>query len=205
MVTLVLGVALVACVVCAGCGGTIPESRYYVLDYPGAAAQAAGESAGRLEVVIGIDALGARPLYRDRRIAYRLSDHELAYYPYRFWAADPGELVSSQLADHLRRRAVAMAVVEQPFDLMPDWVIAGRIQRFEEVDRGEGWFAVFEIAVLVEDARSGDPLVERILHREIPTEQRTPEAVARAMSVAVGEVGDEIVTMLRRAAENNLP
>lgn len=186
--------------VLAGCGGTIPDSRYYVLDsVPGEAAA----SAQPLDLVLGVDVFAARPLFRDRRIAYRISDNEIAYYPYRFWAADPGELVSAQLADQLRRSHVATAVLEQPFDLPPDWILAGRIQRFEEVDRGESWFAVFEIAIRIEDAARRDILTEQIFHREIATAQRTPEAVARAMSTAVREVGEEIEQLIRTAARTD--
>jgi uncharacterized lipoprotein YmbA len=180
----------------AGCGGTVPASRYYVLDYE----VTQPTDAEPLPVVLGVDVFGARPLYRDRRIAYRISGHELAYYPYRFWAADPAELVASQLADQLRRRHVARAVLEQPFDMAPDWLVAGRVQRFEEVDRGDHWAAVCELAVRIETAGAREVLVERTVHREIATTERTPEAVARAMSEAVRQLGVEIETLLRETS-----
>ncbi len=192
LVVMVLVAALLA-----GCGGTIPESRYYLLDY---VTEDAAAGAQPLELSLGVDLFAARPLFRDRRLAYRVSQYEVAYYPYRFWAADPGELVSAQLADQLRRRRVATVVVEQPFDVRPDWILSGRIQRFEEVDRGEHWFAVIEMTLRLEDVAARRVLNEQVLQREVATDQRTPEAVAAAMSVAVQEIGDAIEVLLRETA-----
>ncbi len=180
-----------------GCfGGSIPEKRYYILDYP----TTNPRRAAPLPVLLGIDTFATHPLYRDRRVAYRASQHEVAYYPYRLWAAPPGELVAAQLASELRRRAVAVAIEEQPFQIEPLWVLSGRVQRFEEVDRGSKWSALLEVTVRIETFLDRQIISEVTWREEVPTKTRTPEAVANAMSEAVHSVGLKVEELLRQKA-----
>lgn len=193
----VASAALVLCLL-GGCfgGGQVPESRYYVLEYEEGTSINAADG---LDVVVGVDAFATQPLYRDRRVAYRVSGVEMAYYPYRYWAAPPGELVASQLARHLRQQKVVKAVLESPFEIQPDWIVTGRVQRFEEVDRGPSWAAVCEISVRIESYLDREVIAEETWREEVPTRARTPDAVATAMSEAVHAIGVQVERLLRES------
>ena len=189
------GLLLALAVLLAGCGGTVPASRYFVIQYE--VEPAAGGVGPDLDLVLGVEAFSTQPLYRDRRIAYRVSQHEVVYYPYRYWAAAPGELVADRLANHLRRAHVVRAVETAPYDLTPDWLLGGQVQQFEEVVRGKAGFARLELSVRLEALGDRKILREEEIAVERPVLKRTPEAVAEAMSGAVREAGERIVALIR--------
>lgn len=190
------GLALLAMGLANGCGGAVPASRFYIIDYE-VEPSAAGP---QLDLVLGVEPFSTQPLYRDRRIAHRASEHEMVYYPYSYWAAVPGDLVADQLADHLRRSRIARAVEMAPFGVLPDWVVGGHVQGFEEVALGNGAVARLELTVRVESLAERRILREESIVVEKPLSGRGPERVAAAMSAAVREAGDRVAAMIRELA-----
>jgi ABC-type uncharacterized transport system auxiliary subunit len=153
-----------------------------------------------LDLALGVEPFSTGPLYRDRRIAYRTSEHTVVYYPYCYWAAGPGDLVADQLADHLRKTRLLRAVETAPFGASPDWILSGYVEQFEEVLRGDKALARLELTVRLESIADRKILREELLEIEKPIPSRSPEQVAAAMSAAVRQAGERVVAIIRELA-----
>jgi ABC-type uncharacterized transport system auxiliary subunit len=179
-----------------GCAGSVPASRFFVIAYE---VEPLGVNPP-LDLVLGVEPFSTQPLYRDRRIAYRTSEHTIVYYPYCYWAAGPGELVADQLANHLRKTRLLRAVEAYPFGESPDWVLSGHVQQFEEIARGGRSVARLELSVRLESVEEGRILREEVVEIEKPLTGRSPEHTAAAMSAAVREAGQRVVAIVQELA-----
>jgi ABC-type uncharacterized transport system auxiliary subunit len=187
---------LVLVLLVAGCGGSVPQKRYYMLHYDVEREQAESP----LDLVLGVEPFSNQPLYRDRRLAYRISDNEVIYYPDRYWAASPGELVANQLANHIRQAGLVTAIELAPFGRSPDWLLSGHVQEFAEVERETGAVARVELSVRLESLEDRRILREELIAEEYPLAERNPEHVAAAMSAAVRAAGERVLKIIRQAS-----
>ncbi len=180
----------------AGCGGTVPAARYYVLDYemPPAPRQTPAD------LVLGIEGFSTSPLLSDRRIAHRASAHEVVYYPNHYWAASPGALVAEQIARRVRHAGAVRAVEVAPYGRTPDWLLGGSIDEFEEVERGGQSVAHIAMTVRLETVADRRILREEEIEVERPVTRRNPEQVAAAMSAAVAEASAQVLGIIQQEA-----
>jgi uncharacterized lipoprotein YmbA len=160
-----------------------PEMRYYTLAVPGA-------PAARLPAPLVVGAFTADEPYATARLAYRTSPYRLDYYVYHRWAADPRRVVAAAVRDYLERAAPAADG--------PPLALAGHVRRLEEVDAAEGCRAALALDVSVE--REGSVRLARSYADTEPAEACRPEAVAAALSVALGRIVDRVVADLGTAA-----
>lgn len=173
--------ALVALIACAGCGGKLPETRYYQLAIPDARPRSG-------ERVLVLDALATEAAYDDERIVYRTTPFRLDYYQYHHWAGAPGTMVSSYLEQALERSGRFRAVVRE---VTPDApvMLAGRVIAIEEVDRSRTeWLGRIALELMLTDARSGEALWTEQFDETEPLHQQTPEGLAQALSVAMQRI-----------------
>ena len=181
----------------SGCGGKVPATHYYLLDYD-LPPVAAGDSAFvPSTLALGVEGFSTQPVYRDRRIAYRLSGNELVYYPYRYWAASPGELVADQLSEHIRKSRLFSSVEVAPYGRLPDWVLSGHVDQFEEVLVGKQAMARLDLSIRVESVKTGELFWEESVAAQKPVQGHSADQIASAMSQAMLDVGNEVVGKLR--------
>ena len=155
-----------------------PVVRYYTLAPPGT------PPAG-LDAPIRVGAFSADEPYVTARLAYRTSPYRLDYYAYHRWAADPRVLLATAARDYLEHAAASSGM---PFEL------SGHIRRLEEVDGQDGWEAALALDIRVR--RDGKLLLERSYAETERAARRNPEAVAAALSAALGRILDQVVTEL---------
>jgi ABC-type uncharacterized transport system auxiliary subunit len=182
----VRAVLLAACagLALAGCAGRArPETRYYTLAISGAPAAA-------LPGPVRVGVFTADEPYAGERIAYRTSPYRLDYYSYHRWAAKPRTLVATALRDYLERAA-------PPADGLP-LEIVGHIRRLEEVDEPAGWSGALALDLGVR--RGGNVLLERTYAETEPAGARNLEAVAAALSRALGRILDRFAADLAAVA-----
>lgn len=190
-----LGVAFVLLV--SGCGGKVPATHYYLLDYPMPAVSAADSAFVPSALALGVEGFSTQPIYRDRRIAYRLSGNEVVYYPYRYWAASPGELVADQLAEHVRKSRLFSSVEIAPYGRTPDWVLSGHVDQFEEVMVGKQPMARLDLSVRLESVKTGELFWEDSVAAQKPVQGQSADQIAAAMSQAMLDAGNMVVAKLR--------
>jgi ABC-type uncharacterized transport system auxiliary subunit len=188
-----VSLGVIALLAAAGCGGKVPATHYYLLDYNLPPPTAADSAQAQIAIALGIEPFSTQPVYRDRRIAYRVSEHEVVYYPYRYWAAAPGDLVAEQLADHIRRSRVVSSVEVAPYGRPPDWVISGHVAKFEQLQA----MARLDLTVRLESVKTGELFWEDTIAAQKPIKGNDADEIARAMSQAMMEVGSEVVARLR--------
>ena len=186
--------ALAALAACAGCGGKLPETRYYQLAVPDARPRS-GES------VLVLDALATEAAYDDERIVYRTTPFRLDYYQYHHWASAPGAMVSSYLEQALERSGRFRGVVRE---VTPDApvVLAGRVIAIEEVDRSRTeWLGRIALELMLTDARSGEALWTEQFDETEPLRQQTPEGLAQALSVAMQRIVGRAAPVIAELAD----
>ncbi len=179
--------ALALGVAAAGCaGGSAPKTHYYRLE-PG---QPAARSAPHFDGVLEVERLGATGLLQTRPIvkADASPPHALSQYSYHFWTEAPPEMLQHQLADYLRSANVARTVVTPELRVEPDFVVSGRLRRFEQLSLPGGSGVVVEMELNL--SREHD---DRLLWHETYTAERS--ASGPDVSSAVSSLGgalDEI-------------
>ncbi len=125
------GVAAVAAgcgMLLAGCGAARPI-KYYSLDAPEVA-----RSGQRLDVSLLIGHFQAPTLYRDTRIVYRTGPNEMGLYADHRWVEPPALMVEEMLLHTLRHSGNYKSVQLIASNAQGDYVVRGRVERFDEVD-----------------------------------------------------------------------
>ena len=86
---------------------------------------------------LSVGEFSAGPGYDSQRIAYRVGEHELRYYGFRQWIAEPAKLLTAMVVRHLRRsgRFAQVDIGESVKD--PDGILEGHVVAMEEVDETE--------------------------------------------------------------------
>ncbi len=184
----VLRLGAVCCVVLAGAGclrADYVPTRFYTLT-PEIAAPAAAPG----EASVGVRTLDAARPYRDRMM-YR--DEADALQPYHGveWAQQPRDAVTTALIDALKASG-RFADVGRATDMMgPDFLLLGHIRRFEEDRATSPPEAVVEMALELRDGETRDGVWADSVTARVTMERSGPDALASAMSQAVGQAVEE--------------
>ncbi len=192
--TSVLVILVLAALAVPGCGGKIPETRYYQLAPP------ALTTTERGDVVLVLETLQTDPAYDDERIVYRANPYRLDYYNYHRWSAAPGTLVGNYLETAFERTGKFRSVVRE---LAPNAsvILGGRVVAIEEVDSTPAWTGRIVVELTLTDARTGEALWSEQLEETQPLPTRTPEGLARALSIAMNRIASRAAPIVADHAE----
>jgi ABC-type uncharacterized transport system auxiliary subunit len=176
-------IAFAACLLVGAAACTlsrpVPAVHYYTL-------RISTDPPLRLPAPVEVGPFTADAPYASARIAYRTSPYRLEYYLYHRWAADVPRLVATAVRDHLQHAPPGAGAA--PF------IVTGHVRRLEEEDTPEGWRGTLVVELTVR--REGRVVFERVFHESEPAERRNPEAIAAALSRALGRVLDHLVRAL---------
>lgn len=190
-------IALGSLVLLAACSGpaTPPDSFYRV--EPGAPAQRFAKPL--LPGVLEINRLAADGVASERAMAFaRTEGGALAHYKYDFWSEPPGVLLQDRLAHYLDAAGVADRVVTPDLRVLSDWVLRGKVRRFELVaDRAE---AVADLELAVVSARDGRLVLLRTYEARTRTGSDRIEDGAHAMEAGVRDIFARFLADLRQTA-----
>jgi ABC-type uncharacterized transport system auxiliary subunit len=185
---------LVILVLAAGCGGKIPETRFYQLAPPSPTASAKGDT------VLVLETLQTDAAYDDERIVYRTNPYRLDYYNYHRWSAAPGTLIGNYLETAFERTGQFRAVVRE---LAPNAsvVLGGRVVAIEEVDTAKQWIGRVVVELSLTDARTGESLWTEQLEETEPLATQSPEGLAKALSIAMGRIAARAAPVVANLSE----
>jgi ABC-type uncharacterized transport system auxiliary subunit len=140
--------ALIALIALSGCGAAVKYPKYYTLHVPPPPDPPA--LAG-LHTTLAVREFSSPAYLRQEAIVYRASPEQIGFYNYHRWAIDPREFVTNAVVDHLRANGTFSQV--RPYDgrTDTDYVLSGRLYKFEEVDY-EGGIKV-EVAISAQMVR----------------------------------------------------
>lgn len=183
--------AVLCALLAAACAGTVPDTRYYQLAPPAAAARSG-------ELVIVLEPLATEAAYEDERIVYRTGPFRLDYYQYHRWSATPGVMIAGYLEQALEGSGRVRAVVRE-LAAGAAAVLGGRVIAIEELDAE--WRGRIILELTLADARSGAVVWSEQFSETEPLRARTPEDLARALSAAMARIAARAIPDITRAAE----
>lgn len=128
----------------------LPEDHYYRL---GGAAPKAG-AGGALSGIVEVNRFIASGLTASRAIVYTDSTtaREVRAYHYHLWAEPPPIMLQNALVSYLRAANAAPTVVTPDMRVEPDFIVSGKIRRFEQV-RGAAGKVNVELELSVKRSR----------------------------------------------------
>lgn len=170
----------------------VPEDRFYRLTV---STPAEARNTPVLSGTIQVERFVADGVAADRPIAYSRDDapHELQAYHYHFWTDPPTTMIQNHMAAYLRSSGVATRIVTPEVRIEPDYIISGKIRRFEQV-RGSPTKVVVEFELALKRMRDERLLrldTERI---ELESRDETVGAAVAAISTAVSQIFEKFVS-----------
>jgi len=177
-----------AALLAAGCTTRpVPQSHFYRLD--AATPPAAATAAPRFDGVLSVERFTADDLVRERPIVY--SDGtalEVQQHHYHYWVEPPTDMLQEQMAAYLRAEHVATTVVTPEMRIRPDYVVLGRLNRFERVLADGRERVVVDVRLSLKDEAHGRVVWTDTYHVEEPVEGDDVGAAVAAFNRATGDV-----------------
>jgi cholesterol transport system auxiliary component len=147
--------------------------------------------------VIKVELFSVSPIYNTRKIIYRDDAYKRAAYDYHKWQANPAELVTYFLARDMRHSGLFKAVVTRNSRFPYAYVLGGSVDEFLESDMQSGWQADLSLNILLISEHETDAskkiIFQKSYHIRKPCRQKTPRALAEAMSAAMSEASAQII------------
>ena len=192
----------------AGCGpsaGEIPRTRLYVIDYTVSPEKNNGPV---LPVSVGVEKFRSDSVYRTDRIVYRKDPYRVDFYPYERWGAKPQEIVTDRVLDHLAAKNVFQEVVLATGGPRVDYLVRGRVKRFEEVSTENGFSALAQIEISVMDRKTGKVIFQRRLSHSSPSKSKPPQGFVNAMAenlrTLLGDMASQVSQAIRETHKNSV-
>jgi cholesterol transport system auxiliary component len=149
------------------CGaGSVPQSRFYRL-HPGSGSTSTAPA--QLPGVLVVERFGADGLVGERPILYTNgSTLELRQHHYDYWVQPPPDMLQEQMTAYLSARKIASVVATPDMRLPPDFVLRGRLSRFERVLGAGNDHIVIEARMSLADTRASRLVLVRTYRAEVP-------------------------------------
>ncbi|MDQ3364880.1 MAG: PqiC family protein [Myxococcota bacterium] len=178
----------------AGCGGKVPETRYYQLAPPTGATRTG-------EAILVLESMSTDAAYDDERIVYRTTPYRLDYYQYHRWSSSPGVMIGNYLEQALEKSGRFRAVVREVTDQAPV-TLSGRVVAIEEVDVSKGrWLGRIVLELTLAEARTGKVLWSEQFEETEPLANQDPEGLAHALSKIMGRIASRAAPMIADHAD----
>jgi len=190
--TLTAALLLLTLAACAG--PATPPDSYYRIE-PGAPAQRLSKPV--LPGVLEINRLAADGVASERALAFaRGEGGALAHYKYDFWSEPPGMLLQDRLAHYLAAAGIADRVVTPELRVLSDWVLRGKVRRFEQIaGRSE---VMIDLELGVVSARDGRLVLLETYVARVPAASERVEDAAQAMEKGVADIFARFLADLSR-------
>jgi len=112
----------------SACGSARPIT-YYTLDPPTVTA-----APQRLDIALLVGRVGAPLAYRETRILYRTGPNSLGSYDQSRWVEPPPSMCEEMLLVALRQGRRYRSVQQLSSNAQGDYIVRGRLERFEQVE-----------------------------------------------------------------------
>ncbi|HTP68588.1 MAG TPA: ABC-type transport auxiliary lipoprotein family protein [Dongiaceae bacterium] len=166
----------VAAVVLGGCGGSHKPIKYYQITYPIAGATAPDA----VDTVLMVRAFEASHLYLDDKIVYGMDSPEMGTYEYQRWVEPPVEILQDSLVRGLRASGRFKGVYGMRSDINGQFVLAGRLYDFKEVD-GPAIVARLSYETRLRDRKTGLTVWNHVYNHDEPVSEKSITSFVQAM------------------------
>jgi ABC-type uncharacterized transport system auxiliary subunit len=187
-------IAVCSSILLSSCGGKIIYPKYYSIDIPrGAAAVAVHE---QIPGTLAVRRFESAPYLRQKRIVYRPAPEEIGFYDYHHWVDDPAEMVTAAVVDSLRSTGLFRSVIRYDSRSQQDFLMAGRVERLEEVDYGGSVSVTAKLSADLLNLHTGETVWTDTATDTVKVEAPNINSVVLQMSQAVGKSIDRLVLSL---------
>lgn len=190
--------AIATALAVAACGGgaAAPDDHHYRLDVvaPGQALKQP-----LLSGVLEVQRFAAEGLVGERAMVYAVPDEpfEIHKYNYHFWNEPPGAMVQDQMIRYLRKTNLADKVVSPELHLKADYVIEGRVRRFDQLV-GQTTHMVLEIELGLIRMQDEKLILLKTYRADEPAASDSAPAAVAAANKALSELFEQFVADLTR-------
>lgn len=186
----------VAAILSACAQSTVPEDHYYRLSPVSEQPRA---TAPILQGTVEVSRFVADGLAAGRAIVFSRpqDNHRVQPYNYHFWTEPPPIMLQNQLVAYLRRAAIAKNVVTPELRVEPEFIVSGRISRFEQ-NVGTPGNVLVELELGLKETNT-DRLVHVQMYRaETSTTDASPGKAISAFSQSIAKIYQQFVNDLNR-------
>lgn len=172
MLTLMLLAALVGC-------SKVRYPAYYTLNLPAPPDPPAPES---VRTRIAVREFQSPNYLRQGPIVYRTAPEEIGFYEFHRWAADPRQLVTGAVIDHLR--ASGQFALVSMYNGRPDheYLFSGKLEKLEEVDYPAGVKVEVAISAQITSVKTGSTVWSNAVSEVGTVSQRNVPGVVSQMN-----------------------
>ncbi|MDQ1277498.1 MAG: cholesterol transport system auxiliary component [Thermodesulfobacteriota bacterium] len=189
-----LFLAVIAMAGCLGGSRSAAVVQYYHLEYgaPGFANLAPCPQAIRVE------RLTANRAFDSRAMIYRSEPFVFADYPSGRWWVTPADMLTDSLIRDIQAAGLFSSVFTFRDSEETRFVLEGNVEEFMEISaKGESLASLVIRVVCVDRVKqetAGVAVLQKTYSLREPLRDRTPEALARAMSVAMEKLSKQMIT-----------
>jgi cholesterol transport system auxiliary component len=176
----------------AGCGAARPV-WYYTLEPPPSTETPARNP---YAVSLLVARLGATQLLEDDRIVYGVSPVEMGVYTSHRWAEPPPEMIETMLVERLRATGQYQSVERLSGAVRGNYVVRGRLISLKEMDLPSGIVGRFAMELDLFDPKTGTVVWSQTYEHDEPVQDKTVNAVVKALQRNVEAGLGELVTSL---------
>jgi ABC-type uncharacterized transport system auxiliary subunit len=205
--TMKWGLLMVLLFLVAGCfARSKPQYlvEQYTIEYPSPVIQ----GLSGLPAPVRVDRFLVGHTYNSRAMMYKSDPYKVAAYDYSRWRVNPGDMVTDFFLRDLRVAAIFPAVFSYRNTEGSRFLVEGGVEEFLHLTQKNGGMAVLGLTLTLID-ESQQEATKRILFQKRyritePTVDHTPEAFAKAMSLAMSRLSEEIIRDVHGAAARRL-
>ena len=193
--------ALFVLLLAACAGPAAPPDAFYRIE-PGAPAQHFAKPL--LPGVLEVSRFAADGVVTERAVAFSRGDGgPLGHYKYDLWSEPPGLALQDRLGHYLTVAGLADRVVTPELQALPDWIVRGKLRRFEQITGDNRAEIALELSVV--GARNGAlVLLETYTARIDAGSERIEDAVT-ALNKGVSDIFARFLADLGRARAGAQP
>jgi len=175
-----------------GCG-RVRYPAYYTLNLPAPPDPPAPDS---VRTRIAVREFQSPNYLRQGPIVYRATPEEIGFYEYHRWAADPRQLVTSAVIDHLRasgQYAMVSTYSGHPDD---DYIFSGKLEKLEEVDYPAGVKVEVAMSAQITSTRTGTTIWSNAVSEADDVSQRSVPGVVAQMNRTMDTAIEKLLSTL---------
>jgi len=150
-----------------------------------------------IPLVIRIARFSVFSTYNTNRIIYQDDSFKRDSYAYHKWRINPGDLVTYFLSRDMQRSGLFKAILPHDSRFPSSYMLEGSVDDFFEWDIEKNWKAILTITVTLMSENEPDIskkiLFQKTYRAKKACNQKNPQALAEAMSQAMGEISGKII------------
>lgn len=186
--------SLLALILLSGCAG-VRYPKSYLLNFPPPLADALPRQTFG---AVAVREFRCPEYLCEGRIVYRPNSEEVGFYEYHRWAVNPRQSITQFMTDSLRTQSLFKRVEAYERGIETAYVLTGRIERLDELDRGRDVLAECAISAELVEVHTGSVLWSDRASETLPLASRDMAGVVNGITAAARSTVDRLVRSMAK-------